>query len=81
MIGLVIAHDKALALFGTTKDALRTQYPLLGLMILYTAGGLWLLSRGLTLAHGGRAGLIVEISTLVAISALLVLAAIQPAGP
>ena len=45
VIGLVLAHDKALAVFGTTRDALRTQYPLLGLMILYTTGGLWLLSR------------------------------------
>jgi hypothetical protein len=46
VIGLVLAHDKALAVFGTTRVALRTQYPLLALMILYTVGGLWLLSRG-----------------------------------
>jgi hypothetical protein len=46
IIGLVLAHDKALAVFGTTRVALRTQYPLLALMILYTVGGLWLLSRG-----------------------------------
>jgi hypothetical protein len=46
VLGLMLAHDKALAVFGTTRVALRTQYPLLGLMILYTVGGLWLLSRG-----------------------------------
>jgi hypothetical protein len=33
--------------------------------------------QGLTLAHGGTAGLIVELSALVAISALLVWAAIR----
>jgi hypothetical protein len=46
VLGLVIAHDKAVALFGSTKVALRTQYAMLGLMVLYTVGGLWLLSRG-----------------------------------
>jgi hypothetical protein len=46
VLGLVLAHDRALALFPSPKVALRTQYPLLGLMVLYTVGGLWLLSRG-----------------------------------
>jgi hypothetical protein len=46
VLGLVIAHDKALALFGSSRVALRTQYAMLGLMVLYTVGGLWLLSRG-----------------------------------
>ena len=46
VLGLVIAHDKALALFGSSKVALRTQYAMLALMVLYTVGGLWLLSRG-----------------------------------
>ena len=46
VLGLVIAHDKALALFGSSRVALRTQYAMLGLMVLYTIGGLWLLSRG-----------------------------------
>jgi hypothetical protein len=45
VLGLVIAHDKALALFGSSKVALRTQYAMLALMVLYTVGGLWLLSR------------------------------------
>ena len=44
--GLAIAHDRAVALFADRRDALRSQYPLLALMVLYTVGGLWLLSRG-----------------------------------
>jgi hypothetical protein len=44
--GLAIAHDRAVALFGTRREALRSQYPMLGLMVLYTVGGLWLLSQG-----------------------------------
>ena len=44
--GLAIAHDRAVALFSDRRDALRSQYPLLALMVLYTVGGLWLLSRG-----------------------------------
>jgi hypothetical protein len=44
--GLAIAHDRAVALFQSRGDALRSQYPMLGLMVLYTVGGLWLLSQG-----------------------------------
>jgi (2Fe-2S) ferredoxin len=43
--GLAIAHDRAVALFDDRRQALRSQYPLLALMVLYTVGGLWLLSR------------------------------------
>jgi len=43
--GLAIAHDRAVSLFGSRRDALRSQYPMLALMVLYTVGGLWLLSR------------------------------------
>jgi hypothetical protein len=43
--GLAIAHDRAVALFEDRRDALRSQYPMLALMVLYTVGGLWLLSR------------------------------------
>jgi hypothetical protein len=46
VLGLMLAHDRALVLFSSPKVALRTQYALLGLMVLYTVGGLWLLSRG-----------------------------------
>jgi hypothetical protein len=44
--GLAIAHDRAVALFEDRPAALRSQYPMLGLMVLYTVGGLWLLSQG-----------------------------------
>jgi hypothetical protein len=44
--GLAIAHDRAVALFEDRGDALRSQYPMLALMVLYTVGGLWLLSQG-----------------------------------
>jgi hypothetical protein len=46
VVGLVLAHDRALALFPSAQRALRSQYPLLALMVLYTVGGLWLLSQG-----------------------------------
>jgi hypothetical protein len=46
VLGLVLAHDRATALFGTAQAALRTQYVLLMLMVAYTVGGLWLLSSG-----------------------------------
>jgi len=44
--GLAIAHDRAVSLFEERGDALRSQYPMLALMVLYTVGGLWLLSQG-----------------------------------
>jgi hypothetical protein len=44
--GLAIAHDRAVAVFDRRRDALRSQYSMLALMVLYTVGGLWLLSRG-----------------------------------
>jgi hypothetical protein len=44
--GLALAHDRAVELFPSTRQALRTQYPLLALMVLYTVAGLWLLSQG-----------------------------------
>ncbi len=43
--GLAVAHDRAVALFQRREDALRSQYPMLALMVLYTVGGLWLLSQ------------------------------------
>jgi hypothetical protein len=43
--GLAVAHDRAVALFEDRRLALRSQYPMLILMILYTVGGLWLLSQ------------------------------------
>ena len=42
--GLSVAHDRALGLLSI-RDALRSQYALLVLMVAYTVGGLWLLSQ------------------------------------
>jgi hypothetical protein len=44
--GLTLAHDRALTVSPDNATALRTQYAFLVLMVLYTVGGLWLLSRG-----------------------------------
>lgn len=46
VLGLMLAHDRAVALFRSPGVALRTQYAMLVLMIAYTVGGLWLLSNG-----------------------------------
>jgi hypothetical protein len=46
VLGLVLAHDRAVALFRSSGAALRTQYAMLVLMVAYTVGGLWLLSNG-----------------------------------
>ena len=44
--GLAVAHDRAVTIFPDRRAALRSQYAMLALMVLYTVGGLWLLSRG-----------------------------------
>jgi hypothetical protein len=44
VLGLIVAHDRAVALSPTPRVALRTQYVMLALMVLYTVGGMWLLS-------------------------------------
>jgi hypothetical protein len=46
VFGLMLAHDRAIALFRTTSSALAAQYAMLGLMVSLTVGGLWLLSTG-----------------------------------
>ena len=46
VLGLVLAHDRAVDLFSSPGRAVRAQYALLALMVLYTVGGLWLLSSG-----------------------------------
>ena len=46
VLGLVLAHDRAVAMFASSGTALRTQYAMLALMVLYTCTGLWLLSSG-----------------------------------
>jgi hypothetical protein len=44
--GLMLAHDRAVSLYDSPRTAIRTQYAMLALMVVYTVGGLWLLSRG-----------------------------------
>lgn len=44
--GLAVAHDRAIDLFEQRRAAMRSQYAMLALMVLYTVGGLWVLSRG-----------------------------------
>ena len=43
--GLTLAHDRAVGLFRTPAGATRSQYAMLVLMVLYTVGGLWVLSQ------------------------------------
>ncbi|HEY6762825.1 MAG TPA: fenitrothion hydrolase [Baekduia sp.] len=42
--GLALAHDRALALFQKPRDATRSQYWMLAVMVCFTSLGLWLLS-------------------------------------
>jgi hypothetical protein len=42
--GLAIAHDRAVTLFPP-RPALRSQYAMLVLMVVYTVTGMWLLSQ------------------------------------
>ncbi|HYF25864.1 MAG TPA: hypothetical protein VD931_09015, partial [Baekduia sp.] len=42
--GLVLAHDRALVLYGEARDATRSQLWMLAVMIGFTSLGLWLLS-------------------------------------
>ena len=41
---LVLAHDRALALYGSHRDATRSQVVMLVVMVGFTCLGLWLLS-------------------------------------
>jgi hypothetical protein len=42
--GLVLAHDRALVMFKDPRDATRSQYWMLAVMVCFTSLGLWLLS-------------------------------------
>ena len=42
--GLTLAHDRALAAYRTTLEAVRSQYWMLAVMVTFTCLGLWLLS-------------------------------------
>jgi hypothetical protein len=46
VLGLIVAHDRAVALFRRPGLALRTQFVMLVLMVAYTVGGLMLLWTG-----------------------------------
>jgi hypothetical protein len=43
--GLVLAHDRALAFYDKPRQATRSQYWMLAVMVAYTTLGLWLLSN------------------------------------
>jgi hypothetical protein len=43
--GLAVAHDRAVGIFRSPRLALWAQYPMLILMIVFTTGGLWVLSQ------------------------------------
>jgi hypothetical protein len=43
--GLVLAHDRALALYDDVKLAVRSQYWMLGVMVGFTSLALWLLAQ------------------------------------
>lgn len=47
VIALGLAHDRALQLARTHREALRSQWPMLALMVLLTVSGLWSLSEGM----------------------------------
>lgn len=47
VLGLVLAHERALELAPTSRAATRSQLAMLALMVLYTVGGLYFLSEGL----------------------------------
>jgi hypothetical protein len=42
--GLVLAHDRAIAMYRSPRDATRSQYWMLAVMVGFTSLGLWLLS-------------------------------------
>ena len=42
--GLVLAHDRALKVFTQAREATRSQYWMLVVMVAFTSLGLWLLS-------------------------------------
>jgi hypothetical protein len=46
VVGLAVAHDRAVVVFPERRRALEAQLPMLALMVLYTLGGMWLLTRG-----------------------------------
>jgi hypothetical protein len=43
--GLVLAHERALTMFSRPREAMRSQYWALFVMVTFTSLGLWLLSE------------------------------------
>ena len=50
VVALALAHERALQLAQSTRHALRSQYPMLVLMVALTVAGLWSLSAGMATA-------------------------------
>jgi hypothetical protein len=46
--GLTLAHDRALAMYDQARQAVRSQYWMLGVMVTFTSLALWLLSQANT---------------------------------
>ena len=44
---LVLAHERALVAYGSARAAVRSQVVMLGVIVLFTVLGLWLLSAAL----------------------------------
>lgn len=47
IVSVYLAHRVALRIFGSTRAAMLSQLPMLALMLLFTIGGLWILSQPL----------------------------------
>ncbi len=45
VVAVYLAHLISLRFFGSVGEALRSQFPMLALMILYTVSSLWILSQ------------------------------------
>ena len=72
--GLVLAHDRALAMYEKARAATTSQYWMLAVMVAFTTGGLFLLSPGepvtaLPLAHAGH--VLVDLLTVAPVFVLI----------
>ena len=52
--GLTLAHDRALAIYCDARQAVRSQYWMLVIMVGFTSLALWLLSQAMTPADSRR---------------------------
>jgi hypothetical protein len=55
VVAVYLAHVMALRVYGRPRPALRSQIPMLVLMVLYTMGSLWILSQPVVKAAGPAA--------------------------